>query len=229
MLLPNQRGNSDGAEVHGQKIEYGQLLGRQSNKAPPGVRVGLHTHIDFNEWQINHFCEYFRDLDSGTITPEGRIDEYKKRDGRRLQMDSERPADRWLGNGERHNDPSGYDDPRHPDHALYESIRRQLPSGISDEMAAHITLEAKIGGVTQLRKLDEVIVQGGTAFVAGKTPGDMAIVDLCARAPSMQDTLQRSEAFDRQQAVDLAQFMEQQRTINERGPAMELRGLGRWS
>lgn len=85
---------------NGQKIEYGQLLGRQGSKAPPGVRVGLHTHMDFNEWQLNYFREYIQDLDSGAITPDGRVDEYLERDGVRPQMDNERPADRWLGNAE---------------------------------------------------------------------------------------------------------------------------------
>lgn len=91
-------------------------------------------------------------------------------------------------------------------------------------MAAHVTLQAKIGGVTHAGKLDEVIVQNGTAYVAGKTPGDMAMVDLSGRVPPLQDTLQQSAPFDQQQGYELAQFHEQQRQINlsQNGPTMRL-------
>lgn len=83
--------------------------------------------------------------------------------------------------------------------------------------AWHLGKQAKIGGVEHVGKLDEVIVQGGRAYVAGKTPGDMAAVDLSAPIPALQETLRQSAAFDQQQAVQLAQFQEQQRAINTPG------------
>ena len=35
----------------------------------------------------------------------------------------------------------------HPDYALFASIREKLPAGTSEEMAAHVALEARIGGI----------------------------------------------------------------------------------
>jgi hypothetical protein len=49
----------------------------------------------------------------------------------------------------------------------------------------------------------------------GKTPGDRAKVDISTAPPSMQDTMQRSEAFDQQQVQQLTQFREQQWQINQ--------------
>ncbi|TKR29794.1 hypothetical protein FCE95_16910 [Luteimonas gilva] len=202
----------------GQKIEYGQLLGRQSNKAPPGVKVGLHTHIDFNEWQLNHFREYIRDLDTGVITPEGRIDEYQRRDSVRPHMDSERPADRWLGNTEPQqslDSPRSYSDPRHPDHALHETIRRHLPAGTSDEMAAHVTLQAKVGCVRDAEHLDIVMVHEGRVFVMSKTPGFRAHVDLSETPPPISETMQRSESLDAQRAQQREQWMAQEQQLTQ--------------
>lgn len=110
----------------------------------------------------------------------------------------------------------------HRDNALFEAIRRQLPPGTSDEMAAHVMLQAKFGGVGHVGKLDEVIVQDGRAYVAGKTPGDMAAVDLSAPVPALQETLRQSATFDTQQAVQLAQFREQQRAIDMPGGGLTM-------
>lgn len=114
----------------------------------------------------------------------------------------------------------------HRDYALFEAIRRQLPPGTSNEMAAHVVLEAKRGGVKHLSKLDEVIVEDGTVFVIGKTPGDMAIVELSAHAPALQATLQESMEFDEGEAVKLAKFKEEHREINARGGGPEMRPPG---
>jgi len=50
----------------------------------------------------------------------------------------------------------------------------------------------------------------------GKIPGDKAIVNLNEPAPSIRETLQRSQSFDQQQTVQLAQQMEQQRQFEGR-------------
>lgn len=52
----------------GDRIGYGEPLGQQGSKAPPGVKSGLHTHIDFNEAHLDQFKRYFSDIDKGVIT-----------------------------------------------------------------------------------------------------------------------------------------------------------------
>ncbi|MCE4372410.1 peptidoglycan-binding protein [Xanthomonas hortorum] len=79
-------------------------------------------------------------------------------------------------------------DASHPDHALHTAIRSRLPSMISDETAAHVTLQAKQNGIDSADKLQDVTVQNGKAFVMGTTPGFRAAVDLSQPAPTLEQT-----------------------------------------
>ncbi|AOY64587.1 peptidoglycan-binding protein [Xanthomonas citri pv. glycines] len=79
-------------------------------------------------------------------------------------------------------------DASHPDHALHNAIRSKLPSMISNETAAHVTLQAKQNGIDSADKLQNVTVQDGKAFVMGTTPGFRAAVDLNQPAPTLEQT-----------------------------------------
>ncbi|CAD7713265.1 hypothetical protein LMG31886_05140 [Xanthomonas hydrangeae] len=79
-------------------------------------------------------------------------------------------------------------DASHPDHALHTAIRSRLPSMISNETAAHVTLQAKQNGIDSADKLQDVTVQNGKAFVMGTTPGFRAAVDLNQPAPTLEQT-----------------------------------------
>ncbi|MCC4605985.1 peptidoglycan-binding protein [Xanthomonas campestris] len=76
----------------------------------------------------------------------------------------------------------------HPDHALHSAIRNRLPSMISDEAAANVTLQAKQNGIDRADKLQSVTVQDGKAFVMGTTPGFRAAVDLNQPVPPLEHT-----------------------------------------
>jgi len=78
-------------------------------------------------------------------------------------------------------------DKAHPDTALHNAIRSQLPAAISNEVAANVTLQAKQAGIDSPEKLQSVAVQDGKAFVMGTTPGNRAAVDL-AQAPPLEQT-----------------------------------------
>ncbi|WP_338334657.1 peptidoglycan-binding protein [Xanthomonas euvesicatoria] len=79
-------------------------------------------------------------------------------------------------------------DASHPDHALHNAIRSRLPSMISNETAAHVTLQAKQNGIDSADKLQNVTVQDGKAFVMGTTPGFRAAVDLNQPTPTLEQT-----------------------------------------
>ncbi|MBB3821223.1 putative chitinase [Xanthomonas arboricola] len=79
-------------------------------------------------------------------------------------------------------------DASHPDHALHNAIRSRLPSMISNDAAAHVTLQAKQNGIDSADKLQSVTVQDGKAFVMGTTPGFRAAVDLNQPAPPLEQT-----------------------------------------
>ncbi|APP76315.1 peptidoglycan-binding protein [Xanthomonas vesicatoria ATCC 35937] len=100
-------------------------------------------------------------------------------------------------------------DASHPDHALHNAIRSKLPSMISNEAAANVTLQAKQNGIDSADKLQNVTVQDGKAFVMGTTPGFRAAVDLNQPAPSLEQTSAQllagqspqQQAHDEQQRV----------------------------
>ncbi|WHO93219.1 peptidoglycan-binding protein [Xanthomonas campestris] len=100
-------------------------------------------------------------------------------------------------------------DASHPDHALHNAIRSKLPSMISNETAANVTLQAKQNGIDSADKLQNVTVQDGKAFVMGTTPGFRAAVDLNQPAPSLEQTSaqllagqsQQQQAHEEQQKV----------------------------
>lgn len=90
----------------------------------------------------------------------------------------------------------GLDQPTHPDHRLYTAIRAQLPAPYSDELAAHITAQAKQHGIDAPEKVGGVAVQDGKAFVVGTTPGFRATVEL-AQPPSFEHSSQQLLAQQR--------------------------------
>ncbi len=95
------------------------------------------------------------------------------------------------------------------DEPLYDAIRRQLPEGTSHETAAFILLQAKRNGVHQLDKLDKVIVHEGNVWIAGKTAGEWAKVDLSGPAPPLEGTLRGLETFDAQRLQQLGPAQQQ--------------------
>ncbi len=113
--------------------------------------------------------------------------------------------------------PSSGITPGHPDYALYAELKQALPGQASEDRLAQITVAAKMSGV-KAGQLDGVHIdeQSLQVFVSGKIPGNRCCVDLATPPPTAQETLQRSEAFDQQQAQQLAQFQAQQQSINAR-------------
>lgn len=111
----------------------------------------------------------------------------------------------------------------HPDYALFSALKERLPREMSDEMVGHVMLQAKMGGV-RAEQLDKVAIVGDHAFVAGKTPGDRAKVDVSVAPPPMTETVRQSEAFDQQRAQQLSQLRDQQPQVNEQntGPKMTM-------
>lgn len=105
--------------------------------------------------------------------------------------------------------------PGHPDYALYAELKQALPAETSEDRLTQIAVAAKMGGV-RAGQLDGVHIdeQSMKVFVSGTVPGNRCCVDLTAPPPTVQETLQRSAAFDQQQAQQLAQFLAQQQSIN---------------
>lgn len=106
-------------------------------------------------------------------------------------------------------------DPRHPehrDHAFFELLKRNLPPGTSDEMVAHVLLEAKIGKVQGTNDVERIMVHEDRVFVMGKTPGFRTAVDLAQTPPPIQETAQRSDAFDAERSLQRQHWMAQEQS-----------------
>ncbi|MET0289389.1 MAG: peptidoglycan-binding protein [Pseudoxanthomonas sp.] len=87
--------------------------------------------------------------------------------------------------------PSGallLNDARHPQNPLYDAIRGQLPSPMSNDVAAAVTTQAIKAGIDSPDKLQGVVVRDDTAFVIGNTPGFRATVDLAQPVPTTQQS-----------------------------------------
>ncbi len=100
-------------------------------------------------------------------------------------------------------------DPAHPDSALHAAIRARLPSAVSNELAAHVTLQAKQSGIDSAEKVQSVMMQDGKAFVLGTTPGFRTAVDLSQPAPPLEHTSAQLMSGRAQQNVQ----EEQQRVV----------------
>lgn len=167
-------------------------------------------------------AEYFQ-------SPEG---QQLLQEGRELGQAYARQADakalavgRPLPNGYSIGTLTGKQDPRdwdHADHALYSAIRQQLPREVSDDMAAHVMLQARRSGIREERHLDLVSVRGDTALVAGRNYAGFANVDLSQTPPTMQETVQQSQQFDQQLAFERQQWLAQQQEQARHGPSRSL-------
>lgn len=110
------------------------------------------------------------------------------------------------------NDPRN---PEHRDHAFYELLKRNLPPDTSDEMVAHVMLEAKIGRVKDADQVDRIMVHEDRVFVMGKTSGFRAAVDLSQTPPPLQETAQRSKALDVERNLQRQQWTAQEQALSQ--------------
>lgn len=134
---------------------------------------------------------------------------------RGLVMPPEGPS---IGSLTGRRDPRDWD---HPDHALYTTIRRQLPLDIPDEAAAHLMLQAKRDHILQPSDLSSVGLHNGRAWVTGRLY-QAAHVDLSQDPPPMQDTVRQSAALDQQLAQEHAQWLARQQEMARSGPSLSL-------
>ncbi|UXA69442.1 peptidoglycan-binding protein [Xanthomonas prunicola] len=112
----------------------------------------------------------------------------------------------------------------HRDYALFSAIQAQLPRGTSDEKTAEVLHAVKESGIERADELRNVTIQDDVAFVFGKTPGFHSETSLNTPSPGINETLQKTEAMDQQQAQEMVQFQREREEIdkNPTGPVMTL-------
>jgi peptidoglycan hydrolase-like protein with peptidoglycan-binding domain len=114
----------------------------------------------------------------------------------------------------------------HRDYALFAAVRAYFPKETQDEKAAELMCAAKRGGIERADQLKRVrLMDDDRAIAFGKTPGFYGEVSLSTPAPSLEQSLQQSQAIDEKRAQQMEQFREQQARINaqsqgEGGPTL---------
>jgi hypothetical protein len=114
------------------------------------------------------------------------------------------------------------------DQTLFEKIRQNVPSHISDDVVAKATLDAKKQGVSTADHIDKVAMAGDGITVKGRTPGMRSTTDVNEPAAPMADTTKQMESFNQQVAIDqrLAQEQAQAKKQEQanQGASMQIGG-----
>jgi hypothetical protein len=95
------------------------------------------------------------------------------------------------------------------DQGLFEKIRQNVPSHISDDVVAKAMLQAKRDDVLTADKIDTVAMAGDSIMVRGQTAVKRSMTDVSEPAAPMADTVKQTESFNQQLAIDLRLQQEQ--------------------
>lgn len=114
----------------------------------------------------------------------------------------------------------GFEDPAHPQHAMYSRLQALLPSGTSQERLHQATATCHMAGMRDPGDLAGIYGgESSIVFTPHSMFGRAAAMDLSQPAPSMQQTLQQVRAFDQQQAQQAMQRL-QQNNLQQQGPVL---------
>jgi peptidoglycan hydrolase-like protein with peptidoglycan-binding domain len=115
-----------------------------------------------------------------------------------------------------------FSDPSHPQNALYNVLRENLPRGTSEERLAQGTAACYMAGITCPDNLTGITI--GASSVTFDTQSLLARpaqMDISQQAPSIQQTMQQIQQFDQQQAQIQAQVQQANQQANQQqGPVM---------
>ena len=102
-------------------------------------------------------------------------------------------------------DASGGEHPAIANLALYDEIRKKLPTEIGDDRAAEATLRAIQDGIKTPEQLQDVVVVNERIFVVGNIPGFRGVVDLNQPPLPSTDIQTQFAALEQQKQTELGQ------------------------
>lgn len=102
---------------------------------------------------------------------------------------------------------SGFDDPAHRQHGLYAAFKQWLPQGTSEARLAQATAACYSAGMKHPEDVAGIYSgnNGKILFTTNSLFANMAEMDLSKAAPTIQQSLQRIQQFDRQQQMQTPQ------------------------
>jgi hypothetical protein len=95
------------------------------------------------------------------------------------------------------------------DQTLFEKIRQNVPSHISDDVVAKAMLQTKEDGILTADKIGTVDMAGDSIMVRGQTAVKRSVTDVSEPAAPMADTAKQTESFNQQLAIDQRLAQEQ--------------------
>lgn len=115
-----------------------------------------------------------------------------------------------------------FDDPNHPQHALYNTLKEGFPADTTPEWLAHATATCYKSGIKQPDDLGNVFGNGQTIrFECNSLFGQDAFMDITQPPPTLQQTMQGAQQFDQQQAQMMSEIHALNTQINaqaQQGP-----------
>lgn len=98
----------------------------------------------------------------------------------------------------------------HSQHALYEKLKEVMPSQTSEARLTQATAACHLAGLDRPGQLEQIHISGKAVVILGNAPGGHVSLDLTARPPSVEQTMQQVQAFEFQQAQLDTQVHQQQ-------------------
>ncbi len=105
---------------------------------------------------------------------------------------------------------AAYPDSVHPQHALYDELKKVMPPQTSEARLTQTTAACHRAGLDLPGQLEQIHISGKAVVILGNALGGHVSVDLTTRPPSVEQTMQQVQAFDLQQASLHVQIHQQQ-------------------
>lgn len=112
-----------------------------------------------------------------------------------------------------------FSDPSHPQNALYNTLKAELPAETSPAWLAHATAACYMSGIKRPDDLGNIVGNGEKiTFMSNSLFSQNANIDTTQAPPTVQQTMQHVQQFDQQQAQMMGQIQAQNAQVNQQGP-----------
>ncbi|MGC1551137.1 MAG: phospholipase [Rhodanobacter sp.] len=117
-----------------------------------------------------------------------------------------------------------FSDPKHPQNALYNTLKAGFPPDTTPEWLAHATATCYMSGIRQPNDLGNVVGNGeNIVFMSQSLFSQSAVMNTTQSPPAVQQTMQHVQQFDQQQTQMMSEIRTQNAQINaqaQQGPMM---------
>lgn len=111
-----------------------------------------------------------------------------------------------------------FSDPGHPQNALYNTLKAELPPGTTAAWLSHATAACYLSGIRHPGDLGNIVGDGRRVmFDSNALLGSAAMIDTTLPAPAVQQTMQQVQRHDQQQVQVMSQVQLQGAQVGQHG------------